>query len=351
MQLTTLKRLSAFCVFMSVGLAGCADTGMMPPAMSPKPLLGAVTQSRTSLQNLPAPSTPTTVAVYQFADQTGQFKSNDSQNQSLSRALTQGADSLVVQALRDVGDGKWFNVVERAGLDDVLRERRIIQTTRNDYLNEQRINPDVLPPLVFAGAIIRGGVIGYDSNVLTGGMGARFLGIGGSTQYRESVITVALRLVSVKNGQVLASVTARKTLLSIGIQGGLTKFVSFKRLLEVEGGVTANEPALVALQQAIEHGVMALIVQGGRQKVWAFADPAAGEEVMAAFERENNIASLAIDGQSIEAEPANIIEPKQNQGTPGDPSQPPRAVDGCRRISCPEQKTEPVGANSSISRR
>jgi curli production assembly/transport component CsgG len=341
-----LKRLSALCAFMSVGLTGCADTGMMSPVMSPKPSLGAVTESRTTLQNLPAPTSPTTVAVYQFADQTGQFKPADSQNQSLSRALTQGADSLVVQALRDVGDGKWFNVVERAGLEDVLRERRIIQTTRNDYLNEQRINPDILPPLVFAGAIIRGGVIGYDSNVLTGGMGARFLGIGGSTQYRESVITVALRLVSVKNGQVLASVTARKTLLSVGIQGGLTKFVSFKRLLEVEGGVTANEPALVALQQAIEHGVMALIVQGGRQKVWAFADPAAGEDVMAAFERENNIASLAADGQLIDAEPTNILESRQSQAPDGDPSQPTRAIDGCRRISCPEQKSGREGKSS-----
>jgi curli production assembly/transport component CsgG len=199
-----------------------------------------------------------------------------------------------------------------------------------------------LPPLFFAGAIVRGGIIGYDSNIVTGGMGARFLGIGGSTQYRESVITVALRLVSVKDGKVVASVTARKTVLSVGIQGGLTRFVSFKRLLEAESGVTANEPALVALQQAIEHGLMALIVQAARQGVWSFADKAAGEEVMSAFEAAENIVTLVPEEALKAAENGKPIdEQPQTNSTGGQPiengpGQVPRSIDGCRRAICPE---------------
>ena len=44
--------------------------------------------------------------------------------------------------------------------------------------------------------ILEGGIIGYDSNIETGGRGARTLGIGGQTQYRRDVVIVSLRAVS-----------------------------------------------------------------------------------------------------------------------------------------------------------
>lgn len=339
MRRSIFRKTLVICAFCA--LSGCATNGgMLPSMISPKATLGVDTETRGTLLNLPQPSAKTTIAVYQFADQTGQFKQSGSENQSLSRALTQGADSIVIQALRDAGNGTWFNVVERSGLTDLLQERQLIRSMRREYLGEERVDPANLPPLVFAGAIIRGGIIGYDSNVVTGGMGARFLGIGGSTQYRENVITVALRLVSVKNGEVVASVTARKTVLSVSIQGGLTRFVSFKRLLEAESGVTANEPALVALQQAIEHGVMALIVQASRRGVWKFADQQAGEEILAAFEQENNIASILPEGTELQVDDRQILNTQPNNGPPPqpqpDPNQPARSIEGCRRTICPE---------------
>ena len=306
-------------------LSGCAATGV--GALAQRPVIAQTTDSQRTLRDLPRPSAPTTIAVYQFADQTGQFKLTESQQQSLSRALTQGADSLLVQALADAGSGGWFNVVERGRLSDLLQERRLIAATRQDYLGETKVNSDVLPPLLFASAIVQGGVIGYDTNVMTGGMGARFLGIGGSTQYRESIITVALRLVSVKNGQILANVTARKVVVSVGVQGGLNRYIAFKRLLEVEGGVTANEPSLIALQQAIEQGVAGLIVKGARARLWAFADREAGERAMADFERENTGLGTGPGGDTIDisASPPPVEPPR-------------RAVEGCRRAACPESE-------------
>ena len=124
------------------------------------------------------------IAVYGYTDQTGQFKPAENV-QSLSRAVTQGATSVLIKALQDAGDGRWFTVVERERLDNLLKERRIIADMRERYLGEKKINPQALPPLLFAGVLLEGGIIGFDSNTKTGGAGARLLGIGGDVQYRE----------------------------------------------------------------------------------------------------------------------------------------------------------------------
>ena len=54
--------------------------------------------------------------------------------------------------------------------------------------------------------IIKGAITGYDSNETTGGLGARLLAIGGDAQYRRDIVTVSLRAVDVRNGEVKASV-------------------------------------------------------------------------------------------------------------------------------------------------
>jgi len=68
-----------------------------------------------------------------------------------------------------------------------------------------------LGPLRFAGIILQGGIVAYDSNVVTGGAGVRFLGIGPSTEHRWGLATVALRAVSGDSGEVLASATSTKS--------------------------------------------------------------------------------------------------------------------------------------------
>ena len=75
------------------------------------------------------------VSVYSFADQTGQRATAD--NMALfSTAVTQGADSFLIDALMSAGRGKWFIVAERANLESLTRERQLIISTRNNYDGE-----------------------------------------------------------------------------------------------------------------------------------------------------------------------------------------------------------------------
>lgn len=227
---------------------------------------------------LPPTNQRVAVAVYGFTDQTGQFKPTDNV-QTLSRAVTQGATSILIKALQDAGNRQWFQVIEREKLDNVLRERAVIREMRANYLGEKRINPQALPPLLFAGILLEGGIIGFDSNVKTGGSGARFLGIGGGTQYREDTVTLYLRAVSVKTGEVLSSVSVRKSIASMQVSANVFRYVAFKDLLEMDAGFTYNEPDQLAMQQAIEKAVHALIMEGATQNLWCFAttdDYAAG---------------------------------------------------------------------------
>jgi curli production assembly/transport component CsgG len=142
--------------------------------------------------------------------------------------------------------------------------------------------------LLFAGVLLEGGIIGYDTNTLTGGAGARFLGVGGQTQYRQDTVTVYLRAVSVRTGEVLTSVQTSKTIASVAVGANAFRFVSFKELLEAETGFTTNEPDQVALQQAIEKAVFALVMEGVELKLWNFADPAAGWPTLWRYTQERD---------------------------------------------------------------
>ena len=248
-------------------LSGCAVHN--PEVWEPAKFLKA-SPVKQRLAELPPPGQRLAIAVYGFTDQTGQFKPSDTV-QTLSRAVTQGATSILVKTLQDTGQRNWFQVIERERLDNVLRERAVIREMRSSYLGEKQLNPDALPPLLFAGVLLEGGIISYDSNTKTGGSGARFLGIGGSTQYREDTVTVYLRAVSVKTGEVLSSVSVRKSIAAVAVGGNAFRFVDFKELLELETGVTYNEPDQIALSQAIEKAVYALIMEGALSNLWCLS--------------------------------------------------------------------------------
>ena len=259
-----LQYLAASLAFAS--LAGCAAHN--PEVWEPPKLMRA-SPVKDRLAVLPPPGQRIAVAVYGFTDQTGQFKPSDTV-QTLSRAVTQGATSVLVKTLQDTGNKNWFQVIERERLDNVLRERAVIREMRATYLGEKQLNRNALPPLLFAGVLLEGGIIGYDSNTKTGGAGARFLGIGASTQYREDTVTIYLRAVSVKTGEVLSSVSVRKSIAAVSIGANAFRFVDFKELLELETGVAYNEPDQIALTQAIEKAVYALIMEGALNNLWCF---------------------------------------------------------------------------------
>lgn len=305
-----MRSVAALLAVASVG--GCVSPGTLLPKsdLRTPAEVAEVTIGQRDLIYMPPPPTPIPVAVYNFADQTGQMKLSDT-TQSFSRAVTQGATSILVGALRNAGNGSWFTVIERERLDNVLRERQIIREMRSQYLKERETPPDVLPSLLFAGLTLEGGIISYDTNVQTGGLGARFLGIGGSTQYRTNTATVYLRAVSVKTGEVLLNVVTQKKVSSVSMSGGVFKFVEFDELLQGEVGVTANEPMQLAIQGAIERAVYALILEGaepGSRQLWQFGDQAAGEQWLSRYraERNRSLADAFTDGP-----PLPVDRPKQ----------------------------------------
>lgn len=245
-------------------MTGCASIVHIPEPEPPQ----VIQNDNKEFNTLPPPATgPIVAAVYGFADKTGQRKPSE-RLANISFAVTQGAEAWVINALQDVGGGQWFKVVERVGLDNLIKERQIIRQTRDAAGDET-----ALRPMMFAGVIVEGGIIGYDSNTLTGGAGARYLGIGPSTQYRQDVVTVNMRMVSVQTGEVLLSVSTTKTIISTG--SSLTFFRFFDmgtRSLEAEVGHTINEPVNYAVRVAIEQAVVELIKEGERRRLWRFAE-------------------------------------------------------------------------------
>ncbi len=213
---------------------------------------------------------PIVIAVYDFLDMTGQKKPGGN-FASMSTAVTQGAYQILIKALQDAGDGKWFRVVERASLPSLLQERKLIRSTRQQVDGDKA---EPLPPLLFAGAYLTGGIIGYDSDVKTGGYGARILGIQAHKQWRQDVVTVILRLVNVQSGEVVISIVVEKTIISGETGGDIFKYFDADTLLlEVEVGVARNEPVTFAVRKAIEKGIVELIKEGDEKDIWKIKLP------------------------------------------------------------------------------
>ena len=210
---------------------------------------------------------PVIIAVYDFADMTGQKKPSDSVA-SMSTAVTQGSYQLLIKALQDAGNGKWFRVVERTSLPSLLQERKLIRSTRQQVNGE---GAEPLPPLLFAGAYITGGIVGYDSDIKSGGIGARVLGIQANKQYRQDIVTIILRVINVQTGEVVLSTTVEKTIFSTSTGSDIFKYFDTDTMLvEVEAGFARNEPVTLAVRKAIEKGVVDLIHLGAKKELWEF---------------------------------------------------------------------------------
>lgn len=253
-------------ILLAVLLTGCATTQMNSEYEPPV----AVEQSTVKeFDSIPKPKLgKVTVAVYNFQDKTGQRRPSTNVS-SFSTAVTQGAESFLIKALKDVGDSGWFEVVERVGLTALTQERQIIRQMREAYEGPEAKK---LMPLKFAGMLIEGGITGYDTATRSGGSGMRVLGIGPQTQYSEDIITVSLRAVSVNTGSVLAAVNVQKTVYSTADSLAVLKFINDgTQVFELESGIALNEPATLAVKAAIEAAVVELIKEGERKDVWDFA--------------------------------------------------------------------------------
>ena len=225
------------------------------------------------LLNVTPPTIKPVVAVYptSFTDQTGQRKSN-SEFALFSTAVTQAPHTLLIRALKHASNGEFFRVVERIGLDNLTKERQLIRSAREQFATDEEKKKQ-LAPLLFAGVLLEGAVIAYDSNLTTGGIGARYLGIGTSIQYREDNITVSLRMVSVATGEILIEVLSQKTIFSYGKSEDIFRFIEMgTELVEIELGNSRNESTTIALMKAIEGAVLELITIGYDRGFWKYEE-------------------------------------------------------------------------------
>lgn len=268
-----MKKNYVSAIYIVLFLLTSCGTFLNQPFETSKARIGENTSSKSVLSGI-VPVKEMVVGVYKFRDQTGQYKLVEN-GSTFSTAVTQGGTSILLKSLEE---SKWFTPIERENIGNLLNERQIIRSTRQEYAknsNESQVTS--LPPLLFAGIILEGGVISYDSNIITGGSGARYFGVGGASEYREDRITVYLRAVSTSSGQILKNVYVSKTILSQGISANLFRYVNIKRLLEVETGVTKNEPAQLAVKEAIDKAVENLIIEGIIDGLWI---PEGGDSVV-----------------------------------------------------------------------
>lgn len=250
----------------AVTLSACASL-QAPAGVSNQAELTPATPSAIDLTRLPPPKKLIVAAVYGFRDETGQYK--PAPDSAFSTEVTQGAASMLVKALKDSG---WYEPVEREDLQSLLTERRVLRAVAESEARDGE-HPAPVHNLLPATVMLDGGIVAYDSNVRTGGLGAKFLGIGMSTQYSVDQVTVNLRAVNVETGVVMGSVSTTKTIYSYEIHPSYFRFVNFYDLAEAEGGITHNEPAQLAVKEAIDAAVMNLTVQGIKNNYWQLKNP------------------------------------------------------------------------------
>jgi len=256
-------------IFTMCWLAGCATYSVDKAQIGKEPFVTGSTTSTLLAQIPTLDQQKITIAVYSFPDLTGQRKPNTKFSQ-LSTAVPQGSEVWVIQALKTVGNGEWFQVVERGGLDNLVKERQLIRSTRELYDGDDGAG-NVLKPMLFAGLIVEGGIVGYDANTQSGGDGARYFGIGAHEEYRVDQVTVSMRIVAVQTGEVLMTQEATKTIASIKTGIDAFRFLDMStKAFELESGVAVNEPVMYAVRSAIEYALFEIIIAGEKEGFWTF---------------------------------------------------------------------------------
>ncbi len=284
-------------------LTGCASIHMDVSREEPI----ALTTKESLFNKIPElDGPPITIAVYGFMDKTGQMKPND-RIAVFSKAVTQGSEVFLIKALQD--SKNWFKVVERVGLDNLTKERQLIRNQREVYEGK---DARPLKPMTVAGVMIEGGIIGYDSNIRSGGNGARFLGIGGSQQYRVDEIVISMRLVSVNSGEVLITNAVSKTIYSTQHNVGVLRFVDAgTKAIELENGAALNEPTTYAVRVAIEQAVHDMIVEGEKKGLWRYKKPNANPTPVLKEEKKDELVQSQTQ-QAPKAEAPAVPEPAKS---------------------------------------
>ena len=333
-------------------LSGCAMIQSTGLSEADPTVTTSMRGVKKEFDSIPAPAAgrPISVAVYSFADKTGQRRPQ-ANVASLSSAVTQGAETFLIQALQGVGRSQWFEVVERVGIDNLTKERLIIRQMREAYEGN---NAKPLMPMQFAGMIIEGGIVGYDTTVNSGGAGMRIFGIGKQTQWSQDTVTISIRAVSVNTGKVLAVVTVQKTILSTADSATALRFFDAgTQAFEAEAGLTINEPGTYAVKSAIEMAVVELIKEGQRKSIWDFKSnvpvvvappavekpappqPVISSEIRKPEEKKDELVQTQTPKESAPAKEPPAAAPQQSDG-----GKVPAGVEG--KSEAPKEEVKPV---------
>lgn len=257
--------MKAVIIIIACLIAGCSN-GLGIPEADAEPQIMQRSLTYVDLLNLPKPKGKILVSVYDFRDQTGQYKPYPSS--TFSTAVPQGGTALLTSSLLD---SSWFVPLEREGLQNLLTERKIIRAAQGK--GEAVVNhTNGLPSLNSANIMIEGGIVAYDWDIKTGGVGAKYFGISTAGEYRVDQVTVNLRAVDVRTSRILSSVTVSKTIYSHELAVGAFRYIDYQQLLEAEAGYSNNEPVNIALMSAIDASVIHLILDGISKGLWKPSD-------------------------------------------------------------------------------
>jgi curli production assembly/transport component CsgG len=94
--------------------------------------------------------------------------------------------------------------------------------------------------------------------------------VGVSTEYRTDRVSVALRLISTKTGEVLITTETSATIFSYQVSSNLFRFIEQnENLLEAETGMASNESPNIAVRRAVELAVINIVEEGFDRSLWA----------------------------------------------------------------------------------
>ena len=253
-----MRKLKSTLLVATLFITGCFP---VPDLMTAPPTVDQQSVFETLSSLPPSKGEPLVVGVYSFLDQSGQRLVSDRGSSNLSTALPQGLSSILVQELQRAGNGKLYRVVERENVDALLTERRIVVASLPEEQGSQ------LTPLLLPGIILTGGAVSYDRSVTQDLRGLGFRSVNGVKEVAIDQVGVILRAVSVKNGEVLASVHAQKSVMSArrGISG---LYILIDGVLALELGGSANEPVSQAVRLAIAAAVLELTHEGIKKGWW-----------------------------------------------------------------------------------
>jgi curli production assembly/transport component CsgG len=269
---------------------GCA-ANMQDRYKHDRPISNVTTTTKSELSILPKPAQKIPVSVWKILDETGQFRRSAGGGTELSHAVTQGAHHMLIKALNDSG---WFTVVEREGWPNLIQEIRIKEELRKRGVT--RVPEDFklleVPKYMFSGAITE-----FDDHPVSLGGGFGLRGGSASARAMTSSVAIDLRMTDVDTGVIQEAVSIFKRVIAHQTNFGIFRFIRINWLLELEFGYTLNEPTDLAVREALEKGVVHLIVRGVREGLPEFK-PAKAEDMK--FFTEYKLETEAMEREKME---------------------------------------------------